>query len=179
MSAYAVSIAFVLSYLLVACGIKWSFFFSLFFFALPLSHAPVCRFKTPPCVHLKASPCLLATRAHVFQHVGVVPVHGVVLNVHSGTFRIYTPGVLPACDTTQSHRTHTTKKTQHTRHTLQQNSTPQQHDHTTHINLVPPKTVNDALCVWLCGFDFSCLSVFKIARHPNIFDFFKITYYQL
>ena len=38
---------------------------------------PVCRLKTPRCVHSKTSPCMQATRAHAFQHVGVVPVHTV------------------------------------------------------------------------------------------------------
>ena len=42
-------------------------------------HAPVCSVKT--------SPCVLAPRAHVSQHVRVVPVHtGDVLNVHTKAF---------------------------------------------------------------------------------------------
>ena len=40
---------------------------------------PVCRFKTPRCVHSKTSPCMPAPRAHVETHVRVV-------RVHTGTF---------------------------------------------------------------------------------------------
>ena len=44
-----------------------------------IQNASVCTFKT--------SPCMLATRAHMFQHVRVVPAHhGDVSNVHTGTF---------------------------------------------------------------------------------------------
>ena len=31
---------------------------------------PVCRFKTPRCVHSQTSPCMPATRAHAFTHGG-------------------------------------------------------------------------------------------------------------
>ena len=52
---------------------------------------PVCRFKTPRCVHSKTSPWMPATRAHAFQHVRVVPVHtGDLLNGHTGALWIYT-----------------------------------------------------------------------------------------
>ena len=44
----------------------------------------VCPSKTPPCVHLKTSPCMPAPGAHVSTHVRVVPVHtGTSLNVHT------------------------------------------------------------------------------------------------
>ena len=44
---------------------------------------PVCRLKTLSVCRLKTSPCMPATRAHAFQHVGVVP-------LHTGTFSMYT-----------------------------------------------------------------------------------------
>ena len=47
-----VSVDLVLSYLLVACGIKWPFFFLSLSLSSSspflLSHAPVCRFETSP-----------------------------------------------------------------------------------------------------------------------------------
>ena len=40
--------------------------------------------KRSPCVHGKTSPCVPAPRAHVFQHVRVVPAYkGDVLKVHT------------------------------------------------------------------------------------------------
>ena len=42
---------------------------------------PVCGFKNASVCSFETSPCMLAPRAHTFQHVRVVPVHtGDVLN---------------------------------------------------------------------------------------------------
>ena len=62
----AVSIALVLSYMLVA-GIKRFFSLSLFLFALRLSHASVCPLKTP-CVRSKR-PRVYRHHAHMLTHV--------------------------------------------------------------------------------------------------------------
>ena len=83
-SAYAVSIALVLSYLLVASGIKCFFFslsLSLFLFALRLSHAPrvhirnvlVCtgttRTRVSTCARVSKAMCCTHTpcRTHIFS----------------------------------------------------------------------------------------------------------------
>ena len=177
-SACAVSIALVLSYLQVACGIKWSIFFlspsspSLF------SHAPVCRFKTPPCVHSKR---LHVCRQHAhmcfnmcawcrFTRGRFARTHGDVLNVHTGFVRVshHTP-----------HRTHTT--TQDTRH----NNTPQSHDHITtpthpqhstptHHTLKSYPFKDGERCV-VCGCVILTFPVFSIiTRHSDNFDFSKL-----
>ena len=53
--------------------------------------------ETPPRVHSKTSPCMPATRADVFQHVRVVP-------VHTGTFCTYTRVVLNGHTGTEGYR---------------------------------------------------------------------------
>ena len=121
-SAQTVSVAPVLSFLLVSYGIKWSLFFSLSLSLPPRPHSlsrprvlilnvSVCTFKT--------SPCMPAPRAHVFQHVGVVRytrgrferTHGDVLNLHT---------VFSSVSHHTPHRTHTT--IQDTRHYTQQHT---------------------------------------------------------
>ena len=48
----------------------------------------VCTFKTPSCLDSKRPPCVPASRAHVFQHVRVVPAHTEgVLNLHTGVLQ--------------------------------------------------------------------------------------------
>ena len=65
------------------------------------------RWKTSPCVRSKRPRVFPAPRAHVFQHVRVVP-------VHTGTFWIYARRVFSpsqaAPHTTTTHNTHTTHK---------------------------------------------------------------------
>ena len=85
------------AFLLAGCLRDQIFFLliSLFLFALPLSHASVCRFKT---------------------HVGVVPVHtGTFLNVHGDVFNLHTGFFQFVTPHTTSHTHHNTRhNTQHT-----------------------------------------------------------------
>ena len=140
-SACAVSVDLVLSYLLVACGIKWSFFFlSLFLFSLRLSHGPVCRFKT-------SFVCTGTARTCVSTYARGACTHGDVLSLHTRVFA--------ECHTTHHTAQQHTTIAQHTTPTRPQHPTPTPTNNT-HKCYPSPKTVNDVLCVWLCGFDFSC-----------------------
>ena len=81
-----------------------------------MKNVTVCTFK--------ASPCVPAPRAHVFQHVRVVP-------VHTGTFWIYGRRVFSACQAaphTTPHKTHTHTHTPQTTQTTHTNT--QQHTET-------------------------------------------------
>ena len=112
-SACEPCIALLLSYVLVACGIKWSFL------------TPPCVHSKSPCVYVQNVPCIPAPHAHVFQHVRVVPVHtgrferthGDVLSGHTAFFSV-------------SHHS------PHRNHTVRHN-TPQ---HTTHHNTTRRQT---------------------------------------
>ena len=115
----------MLSNSLFACGIKFLFSLSLFLSAFPLSHAPVCRFKMPPCVRSKrlrvcrhhAHMCFNMTAWCQYTRRRFERTHGDVLNLHTGVF--------PACHTTHhtAHRTHTT--------TAQHTTTTRPHHHNT------------------------------------------------
>ena len=131
-SACAVSIALVPSYLLVACGIRWFFFLSL------LSHAPVCRFNMPPCVRSKR-PRVCQHHAHMcfnmcacrYTRGHFERTHGGVLNGLTAFFQRVSPHNTahthaPQDNTTTHHNStaqHITRdKTQDTRDNRQQDT---------------------------------------------------------
>ena len=112
------------------------FFLSLFLLlALPLTHATVCRFKTPPCVHSKR-PRVCWQHAHMcFNMCAWCRYTRGRLNLQKGGF-----------PSTTHHTHHNNRhKTQDTTAYHHNTTTQPQHTHTPHL----PKTVNDVLCVWL------------------------------
>ena len=88
------------------------------FFGEPLKHVITPRGQilvssidddtpAPPCGHSKRPPCVPAPRAHVFQHVRVVPAYtGTFLNVHTEARVEATYGVFPAFFHTVPQHTH-------------------------------------------------------------------------
>ena len=89
-----------------------------------IQNVPVCTFK--------ASPCVPAPRAHVFQHVRVVPAytgrfactHGGVLNPHTGVFSVPHHTAHTHHDHNHSHSHNDTHHRPHQRHHM--------HSHTQH-----------------------------------------------
>ena len=77
LSSFSVSVSVLVvcvsSYVFVWCCVVWCGVCRVVWHA----ENPVCRLKTLSVCRFKTSPCMPATRAHAFQHVGVVPVHTV------------------------------------------------------------------------------------------------------